>query len=91
MIPPLKVREAWQTYELELINYQNRCKLIRGWDDLFEKVREHISSVSQMKLSPYYKVNTQTVGYLNVIPYVKLTFFIKLISLNLHPVPKLLC
>lgn len=51
-----QVREAWQTYELELINYQNRCKLIRGWDDLFEKVKEHINSVSAMKLSPYYKV-----------------------------------
>ena len=52
----LQVREAWQGYELELINYQNKCKLIKGWDDLFEKVREHINSVSAMKLSPYYKV-----------------------------------
>ncbi len=51
-----QVREAWQSYELELINYQNKCKLIKGWDDLFEKVREHINSVSAMKLSPYYKV-----------------------------------
>ena len=51
-----QVREAWQSYELELTNYQNKCKLIKGWDDLFEKVREHINSVSAMKLSPYYKV-----------------------------------
>lgn len=38
------------------INYQNKCKIIRGWDDLFNKVKEHINSVAAMKLSPYYKV-----------------------------------
>ncbi|XP_078590507.1 cytoplasmic dynein 1 heavy chain 1-like isoform X1 [Branchiostoma floridae x Branchiostoma japonicum] len=51
-----QVREAWQTYELDLVNYQNKCRLIRGWDDLFNKVKEHINSVAAMKLSPYYKV-----------------------------------
>ncbi|XP_050499617.1 dynein heavy chain, cytoplasmic isoform X4 [Diabrotica virgifera virgifera] len=51
-----QVRESWQNYELDLINYQNKCKLIRGWDDLFNKVKEHINSVAAMKLSPYYKV-----------------------------------
>lgn len=52
-----QVREAWQTYELDLINYQNKCKVIRGLEDLFVKVKEHTSSVSAMKLSPYYKVS----------------------------------
>ncbi|XP_070608209.1 cytoplasmic dynein 1 heavy chain 1 isoform X1 [Erythrolamprus reginae] len=52
----LKIREVWNTYELDLVNYQNKCRLIRGWDDLFNKVKEHINSVSAMKLSPYYKV-----------------------------------
>ncbi|XP_069984451.1 dynein heavy chain, cytoplasmic isoform X3 [Penaeus vannamei] len=50
-----QVRESWQSYELDLINYQNKCKLIRGWDDLFNKVKEHINSVAAMKLSPYYR------------------------------------
>lgn len=49
----------WNTYELDLVNYQNKCRLIRGWDDLFNKVKEHINSVSAMKLSPYYKVRCQ--------------------------------
>lgn len=35
-----QVRESWQTYELDLINYQNKCRLIRGWDDLFNKVSQ---------------------------------------------------
>lgn len=52
----MQIREVWNTYELDLVNYQNKCRLIRGWDDLFNKVKEHINSVSAMKLSPYYKV-----------------------------------
>ena len=52
----LQIREVWNTYELDLVSYQNKCRLIRGWDDLFNKVKEHINSVSAMKLSPYYKV-----------------------------------
>lgn len=50
-----QVKEAWTNYELELINYQNKTKLIKGWDDLFNKLKEHINSVNAMKLSPYYK------------------------------------
>uniref|UniRef100_A0A8C8JGC9 Cytoplasmic dynein 1 heavy chain 1 n=1 Tax=Oncorhynchus tshawytscha TaxID=74940 RepID=A0A8C8JGC9_ONCTS len=50
------LKQVWNAYELDLINYQNKCRLIRGWDDLFNKVKEHINSVSAMKLSPYYKV-----------------------------------
>ncbi|VDN96525.1 unnamed protein product [Rodentolepis nana] len=50
-----QVTEVWKTYELDLVVYQNRCRLIRGWDDLFNKVKEHINSVSAMKLSPYFK------------------------------------
>jgi len=50
-----QVSELWKSYSLELINYQNKCQIIRGWDDLFNKLKEHINSVSAMKLSPYYK------------------------------------
>jgi dynein heavy chain 1 len=50
-----QVRESWQSYELDLVNYQNKCRIIRGWDDLFNKVKEHINSITAMKLSPYYK------------------------------------
>lgn len=40
-----QVRETWQLYELDLVNYQNKCKLIRGWDDLFNKLKENINQV----------------------------------------------
>jgi dynein heavy chain 1 len=50
-----QVSELWKSYTLELIPYQNKCQIIKGWDDLFNKLKEHINSVSAMKLSPYYK------------------------------------
>ena len=55
-----QIREQWQTYELELVNYQNKCKLIKGWDELFTKLKENINSLTAMKLSPYFKVSWQS-------------------------------
>ncbi|CEG69843.1 Putative Dynein heavy chain [Rhizopus microsporus] len=51
-----QIKETWTGYVLDLVNYQNRCRLIRGWDDLFSKSSEHLNSLTAMKLSPYYKV-----------------------------------
>ena len=50
-----QVRETWQNYSLELVNYQNKCRLIRGWDDLFAKCSENLNSLQAMRHSPYYK------------------------------------
>ncbi|KAI9513146.1 dynein heavy chain protein 1 [Russula earlei] len=51
-----QVKETWTNYTLDLVNYQNKCRLIRGWDDLFNKCSENLNSLVAMKLSPYYKV-----------------------------------
>ncbi|TDL28876.1 dynein heavy chain protein 1 [Rickenella mellea] len=51
-----QVKETWTNYTLDLVNYQNKCRLIRGWDDLFAKCSENLNSLVAMKLSPYYKV-----------------------------------
>ena len=50
-----QVRETWQNYSLDLVNYQNKCRLIRGWDDLFTKCSENLNSLQAMRHSPYYK------------------------------------
>ena len=50
-----QVKEIWSNYTLDLVNYQNKCRLIRGWDDLFNKCSENLNSLTAMKLSPYYK------------------------------------
>ena len=50
-----QVKEVWQNYSLDLVNYQSKCRLIRGWDDLFAKCSEHLNSLQAMRHSPYYK------------------------------------
>ena len=42
--------------KLELVDYHNKTSLIRGWDELFSKLDDNLSSLSSMKQSPYYKV-----------------------------------
>eukprot|EP00919_Chromeraceae_sp_WS-2016_P001806 GHVR01004377.1.p1 GENE.GHVR01004377.1~~GHVR01004377.1.p1 ORF type:complete len:4168 (-),score=965.61 GHVR01004377.1:131-12634(-) len=51
-----QVKEVWGTYELELVPYQSKTKLIRAWDELFEQIDEHQNSLASMKMSPYFKV-----------------------------------
>ncbi|KAJ9657280.1 dynein heavy chain [Neophaeococcomyces mojaviensis] len=50
-----QVRDTWQNYSLDLVNYQNKLRLIRGWDDLFTRCSENLNSLQAMKHSPYYK------------------------------------
>ncbi|KAI2606831.1 cytoplasmic dynein heavy chain [Hypoxylon fragiforme] len=50
-----QVKETWNSYQLDLVPYQTKCRLIRGWDDLFAKCSENLNSLQAMKHSPYYK------------------------------------
>jgi dynein heavy chain 1 len=49
------IKECWAAFELELVPYGGRCKLIRGWDELFAKLDEDLQNLQSMKISPYYK------------------------------------
>lgn len=51
-----EVAEAWETRAFDMTTYRNKCRLIRGWDDLFEQLDEHLSALASMKLSPYVTV-----------------------------------
>ena len=50
-----QVRDRWMKQELELVIFQNRVRLIRGWDDLFATLDDHIGGLALMKSSPYYR------------------------------------
>lgn len=50
-----QVRDRWMKQELELVLFQNRVRLIRGWDDLFATLDDHIGGLALMKSSPYYR------------------------------------
>ncbi|MCQ2815661.1 MAG: AAA family ATPase [archaeon] len=49
-------KESWGNYELEMVRYKDKCKLIRGWDDMFSKLDEHINMFQSMSNSPHYPV-----------------------------------
>ncbi|CAK4126621.1 unnamed protein product [Aphanomyces euteiches] len=51
-----QVSEHWTQFSLDLVSYQNRCRIIKGWDDMFSKLEEHLNSLQSMKQSPYYRV-----------------------------------
>jgi dynein heavy chain 1, cytosolic len=50
-----QVDELMQTLTIELISFQNKTKVIKGWDDLFNNLKENIQSLTAMRQSPYYK------------------------------------
>jgi dynein heavy chain 1 len=33
-----EIREEWSGYEVELGNFQNKTRVVKGWDELFAKV-----------------------------------------------------
>jgi dynein heavy chain 1, cytosolic len=49
-------KEFWGSFELEMVRYKDKCKLIKGWDDLFTKLDEHINSFQSMQNSPFFNV-----------------------------------
>ncbi|QDS73112.1 Dynein heavy chain, cytoplasmic [Venturia effusa] len=54
-----QVQDTWQHYSLDLVVYQNKTRLIRGWDELFAKCSEHLNSLQAMQHSPYYREFSQ--------------------------------
>jgi dynein heavy chain 1 len=48
-------KEIWNIRELELANYKNKCKVVRGWEDLRLLIEEHTSNITSMRMSPYFK------------------------------------
>ncbi|KAG7353523.1 dynein family protein [Nitzschia inconspicua] len=50
-----QVKDRWTKQELQLVLFQQRVRLIRGWDDLFANLDDHIGGLALMKSSPYYR------------------------------------
>jgi dynein heavy chain 1 len=50
-----QVKDRWTKQELQLVLFQQRVRLIRGWEDLFANLDDHIGGLALMKSSPYYR------------------------------------
>ncbi|KAK6094055.1 dynein heavy chain [Batrachochytrium dendrobatidis] len=51
-----QTKAIWTSYSLEFTNYQNKCRLVKGWNDLFTKSEDHLAALSAMRGSQHYKV-----------------------------------
>ena len=51
-----KSKARWNDKELDMIQYKQKCKLIKGWDDMFSLLDEDINSFQSMSNSPYYNL-----------------------------------
>jgi dynein heavy chain 1 len=50
-----QVRDRWMKQELQLVIFQNRVRLIRGWEDLFATLDDHMGGLALMKNSPFFR------------------------------------
>jgi len=50
------VATTWEDTKFDLVHYQKKCFLIRNWNDMFKQLADHITDLSSMKQSPFYKV-----------------------------------
>lgn len=49
-----KIEVEWSAISFEMFNYENKCRLIKNWDRLFDQCNNDLNSLSSMKNSPYY-------------------------------------
>ncbi|EGW31386.1 cytoplasmic dynein heavy chain [Spathaspora passalidarum NRRL Y-27907] len=49
-----KINTEWSTITFELFNYENKCRLVKNWDKLFDQCNNDINALSSMKNSPYF-------------------------------------
>mgnify|MGYP001611668798 CR=1 FL=1 len=49
------IRKCWEEYCLDVVLFQGKVSLVRGWEAMDEKLAEHLSALQSMKLSPYFK------------------------------------
>ena len=57
-----ELKDTWSSCQLDLVSYQNKAWLIRGFDDLLAPLNDNITSLASMRNSPYYKVFEEEAG-----------------------------
>ncbi|CAI5758795.1 unnamed protein product [Candida verbasci] len=48
------INTAWSEITFELFNYENKCRLIKNWDLLFDQCNTDLNALSSMRNSPYF-------------------------------------
>lgn len=50
-----KIKDYWNFVEFDLAKYQDKCMLIKGWDEMMTKIEDDLAVIQSMKLSQFYK------------------------------------
>lgn len=50
----LLIKKEWSTITFEMFNYENKCRLIKNWDKLFDQCDSDLNTLASMKNSAYY-------------------------------------
>ncbi|RDW42381.1 dynein heavy chain, N-terminal region 1-domain-containing protein [Yarrowia lipolytica] len=50
------VRSTWTNLTLNLVNFKNKVRLIKNWDEIFLTCSDHMTGLLGMHNSPYFKV-----------------------------------
>lgn len=58
------IKKEWTGITFEMFNYDNKCRLVKNWDRLFDQCNSDINTLSSMKNSPYYSNFEQEVNIL---------------------------
>ena len=57
-----QVASAWEETRFEQVEYQKKCFLIRNWNVMFALLADHLTDLTSMRQSPYYKVFERDAG-----------------------------
>lgn len=49
-----KIEENWSGTYFELFNYENKCRLVKNWDSVFDQCEADLEVINSMKKSLYY-------------------------------------
>lgn len=50
----LKIENEWSSISLEMFNYDNKCRLVKNWNSLFDQCNNDLNALASMKNSAYY-------------------------------------
>lgn len=58
-----------------MFKYQNKCKCIKGWDEIFERCEEDAQNLESLKLSPFFKFfEEEILLWTGKVQFIKLIF-----------------
>ncbi|KAG5419290.1 DYN1 [Candida metapsilosis] len=57
-----KIEETWAGIYYELFNYENKCRLVKNWDALFDQCETDLEVINSIKKSLYYETFGKSVS-----------------------------